>query len=286
MTLGEWLDNWIDLYVKGSGLAENTVACYNRSMRALPADLRCLPLGELSPLDLRRWLLDVAREHPRAAQLDRIMLRRALKLAAKAGLCSHALYDADLLPEIPHQAAKADILDADQLRAYMAAAADAPHGVPLMLLACGLRRGEALGARWEALDMSAGTLAIVGQRLPGSDTLAPLKTAASRRVVQLPSLVIRRLLREPRPITGGWLDPISARQLYKVHDALLARCALPRVTLHGLRHSLATAAVLQGVPIKALQAALGHAQYQITADLYADHLPSVSMIPAKIYFAG
>lgn len=285
MTLGEWLAVWMELYVNPADLAENTKKCYNRSVQAVPADLAGRDLLSISPLDLRRWLLDVAKVHPRAAQLDRVMLHKALTIAAKAGEASPALCDADLLPQIKHKPAKAAVLDADQLRAYLAAAANTRNGVPLMLMACGLRRSEALGARWEAVDLAAGTLAVVGQRLPGSDELVPLKSAASYRVIELPPQVTVILRRLPRPIGGGWLCGISSRQIYKVHAQLLAEADLPEISLHGLRHSFATAAVQRGVPIKILQAALGHAKYQLTADLYADHLPSVSSVTRSVFTA-
>ena len=285
MTLGEWLKTWMELYVVPADLAENTKKCYNRSVRAVPVEYASKPLRELSPLDLRRWLLEVAKKYPRAAQLDRVMLHKALTIAAKAGEASPALCDADLLPQIKHKAEKAPILNAGQLRAYLAAAANAKNGVPLMLMACGLRRSEALGARWEALDLSAGTLAVIGQRLPGSDELSPLKSAASYRVIELPPQVMVILRRMPRPIRGGWLCSASSWKVYQVHKQLLSEAGLPSITLHGLRHSFATAAVQQGVPIKVLQAALGHAKYQLTADLYADHLPSVSSVSRSVFTA-
>lgn len=285
MTLGEWLNVWMELYVYPADLAENTKKCYNRAVRAVPLGLSSRPLRELSPLELRRWLLDVAKDHPRAAQLDRVMLHKALSIAAKAGEASPALCDPELLPQIKHKAEKAAVLNMEQLRIYLAAAANTKHGVPLMLMACGLRRSEALGARWEALDLAAGTLAVVGQRLPGSDVLSPLKSAASYRVIELPPQVTVILRRMPRPIGGGWLCSISSRQIYKVHARLLASEDLPKISLHGLRHSFATAAVQRGIPIKVLQAALGHAKYQLTADLYADHLPSVSSVSRSVYTA-
>lgn len=285
MTLGEWLDYWMELYVIPADLAENTKKCYNRAVRAVPDSINSFQLRELSPIILRRWLLDVAKVHPRAAQLDRRVLLMALTLAAKAGEASPALCDPELLPEIKHKAAKAAVLDSDQLRAYLAAALKAKHGLPLALMACGLRRSEALGARWEALDLSAGTLAVIGQRLPGSDQVAPLKSAAAYRVIELPSQVTVILRRMPRPICGGWICDVSPTQLYQEHRQLLELLSLPKVTLHGLRHSFASAAVQQGVPIKVLQGALGHAKYQLTADLYADHLPPVSAVSRSVFTA-
>ena len=284
MTLGEWLDTWMELYVWPSKLAKNTKLCYDRSVRAVPHELAAADLQTLSPLQLQRWLLLVAREHPRAAQLDRVMLRKALRLAWKAGEAPQSLSDGDLLPQIDHKAAKAPVLQIEQLRAYLTAAAASPYAVPLMLMACGLRRGEALGARWENLDIPARTLAVVGQRLPGG-AYAPPKTAASVRVIELPQQLMVVLMRLPRPIGGGWLCDVSATTLRLAHDRVLAAAQLPKVTLHGLRHSFATAAVQQGVPIKVLQAALGHAKYQLTADLYADHLPDQTAVPRVVFIA-
>ncbi len=285
MLLGEWLDSWLELYIEPAELAYNTKQCYNRAVRAVPAALRDTPLQELSVLQLRRWLLQVAKDHPRAAQLDRVMLNRALTLAAKAGLAPQSLSDPELLPQINHKAAKAPVLDADGLRAYLIAAGRVQNGLPLMLMACGLRRSEALGACWDALNLVAGTLNVCGQRLPGTDCLSPLKSAASYRVVELPPQVTVILRRMPRPIAGGWLCDIGHRELYRIHERILADLHLPKVTLHGLRHSFATAAVQQGVPIKVLQAALGHAKYQLTADLYADHLPPVSCVTRSVFSA-
>lgn len=63
----------------------------------------------------------------------------------------------------------------------------------------------------------------------------------------------------------------------------VARVYLPAVTLHGLRHSVASAAVLSGVPVKSVQGWLGHASYAITADLYANHLPDVSSACERLF---
>ena len=285
MTLGEWLDMWLELYVFPADLAENTKACYNRAVRAIPDVLLYYRLQDLTPLLLRRWLLEVGKEYPRAAQLDRRVLLMSLNLAVKAGEASPALCDPDLLPEINHKPAKAAVLDSEQLRAYLAAALRTKNGLPLALMACGLRRSEALGARWEAVDLAAGTLAVVGQRLPGEDELAPCKSASAYRVMELPPQILQALRHMPRPISGGWLCDVPSRTVYKIHDRLLKQLSLPRVTLHGLRHSFATAAVQQGVPIKVLQSALGHAKYQLTADLYADHLPPVSSVSRSVFTA-
>lgn len=279
MTLGAWLDTWMTLYVLPTDLAENTKKCYNRAVRAVPPELSSRDLHELSPLDLRRWLLQVAREHPRAAQLDRVMLHKALTLAYKAGEASPGLCDPDLLPQVKHKPAKAAVLNYDQLRAYMAAALHTEAAPVLLLCCCGLRRGEAMGARWQDIDTRTGTLSITCQRA-GREAL-PLKTKTSQRTIALPNMLLQ-YLRSRRQL-AGWVCDLSQQRIYTAHRQALREADCPAVTLHGLRHTFATLAVLDGVPIKLVQGALGHANYQITADLYADHLPPVSAVSTRLF---
>lgn len=280
MTLGEWLTAWLELYVYPNRLAPSTKACYNRAVASVPRELCSLALSELSVLSIRRWLLEVARNHPRAAQLDRVMILQALRVAEKAGEAPRGRFDPELLPQIDHQPTKAAVLDSEQMRAYMEAASRTEAAPILLLCCCGLRRGEAMGARWEHFDPKAGTLAIVGQRVGGE--LRPLKTKASARVIALPPLVKVILQQQPRYISG-WICDISQQRVYAAHRAALVAAGLPHVTLHGLRHSFATLAVVDGVPMKLVQGALGHAHFAVTADLYADHLPSVSAVSARLY---
>jgi hypothetical protein len=56
----------------------------------------------------------------------------------------------------------------------------------------------------------------------------------------------------------------------------LARAAeLPRIRLHDLRHSYATAALAAGIPAKVVSERLGDASVMITLDTYSHILPSM-----------
>lgn len=285
-TLGEWLAEWMDLYVWPAPLARSTKLCYNRSVQAVPPGLASVSLPELSPIPVRRWLLSVADRHPRAAQLDRLMLHRALTIAAKCGLCAPGIVDADVCPKISHKPAKAAILTHEQLLSYFHAAAQTDVAPALMLMCCGLRRGEAMGVRWENVDLQERTLLIDGQRSRCDQlTPDPLKSEASRRMIELPAAVVAVLRRWPRD-GSPWLCGCGSHKLYQRHRQLLEDLRLPSdVTLHGLRHSFATAAAVSGVPLKVLQRSLGHAKFQLTADLYADHLPSLSSVSTRLFSA-
>ena len=50
---------------------------------------------------------------------------------------------------------------------------------------------------------------------------------------------------------------------------------MPRINLHGARHTHTTLALAAGAPIKAVSERLGHAKTSITLDTYAHVLPDM-----------
>lgn len=285
MDMASWLGLWYDTYVAGTQLAPSTQAMYRRSIDAVPEWLGAIDLGDtLLPLHITRWLRDVAQDYPRAAQLDRVMLSRALKIAAKMGLCRPAIIDPDIVPKPPHRPKQAEILTIDQVRVYRDAARAEPCYLLLMLCVCGLRRGEALGARWQDLDGAVLTIRRQRQRIDGKYQTRPLKSDKSHRGLVLPAWLVADLASAPRSITG-WIVDTTPDKLHKAHNRVIKSAALPHVTLHGLRHTFATAATVQGIQLKQLQMALGHSQLRLTADLYADHLSPLSDLPSLVWQA-
>lgn len=279
----EYLQLWLDTYIIPRR-RPNTAACYRRAVEALPPDVKRCELAELNGLRLQAAINHQAERYPRAAQLTYTALHVAMNKAKALHLVAFSPMDGVEKPE--HSARKTAILSADQLPSYLAAARSV-QGWPLLLLmaTCGLRRGEALGLTWAAVDWTAGTIAICQQRgrVPGRGMqTAALKTGASARVLPMAGPVARELAawRAAQPVLTRWVFDTTPERLARDHAAALAAAGLPHVTLHGLRHSMATVAVEAGAPIKLLQGILGHSSYKMTADLYAAHLHSAAFTSA------
>jgi integrase len=66
--------------------------------------------------------------------------------------------------------------------------------------------------------------------------------------------------------------PINPETLTLTFLRLGVTAGLPRIRLHDLRHSYATAALAAGVPVKVVSDRLGHANIGISSDLYM-HVP-------------
>ena len=285
MNTAEWLETWFDLYVVPSKLAPSTVAMYRRSINAVPLWLANTPLAELDSLALQRWLVSVAKATPRAAQLDRVMLNRALKVAGKLGYCRPGLIDEDLTPRIQHTTKKAIVFTPEEAHRYLETIKGS-RSYPLLLLClvCGLRRGEALGLKWTDIDQSTGTISISRQRQrqKGRYQTRPLKTSSSVRVLQLPPDALQAILHQPRTL-GGWVVDVTPEQMHRDHRAAIEAAHLPPVTIHGLRHTMATIAAASGISLKLLQTAMGHSTVKLTADLYANHPFPPNTTPSLVW---
>jgi len=170
-------------------------------------------------------------------------------------------------------------------------AAMPPRYAVLVLLGAGagLRQGEAFGLALDRIDAPCGMITVdqqvvVVDRRP---ILATPKTAASLRDVPMPRFVMRAvsehadqlgldqddiLCRTPR-------GTLLRRDYYNRHiwkPALAAAGLTADTTFHDLRHTFASTALAEGVPISEVSRWLGHRSITTTVDLYGHLVPEAS----------
>lgn len=166
---------------------------------------------------------------------------------------------------------------------------DRYYALRLLLATTGLRRGEALGLRWSDVDFDA-------RRLSVSQTVITVehevvigtpKTAAGARAVDLDGRTVsalrehRRAQLDERLLMGaGFTDhgfvfclpdgrPYHPERVSTEFDRRVDKWQLPRITVHGLRHTWATLALRAGVHPKVVQERLGHSTIGITLGTYS-----------------
>ena len=261
-TLVEYLNAWLAL--RSGGLRARTVESYASLIRLHIAPMiGAVPVDQLSNRDIRPTLARIAAEgHTRTAELCYVMLKAAL-----------ADLDPSPMKGVPrpmHIQQTPEAWSDEQIRAYMAALDGHPHGLALSLgIVCGLRRGEICGLRWQDVSWDTSEIYVTNQRMrldSGQIIDAPPKSKASVRRVPVPPPLMARL-RQARQLSG-YIDGISPSGLDSAHRALVARLDLPRIPLHGLRHSMATSCIRHGGEMRALQVVLGHSNYSVTANRY------------------
>jgi integrase len=261
-----------------------------------------IKMARLTPADVERMTsnLIASGKSPRTAAAVRVILRRALGDAVRDGSVGRNVAALARPPRVPTRSMEKgrDYLDSEQLRTLLDAVRDHPLG-PLVTLAAttGLRQGELLGLRWQDVDTEAGTLNVrrsLARSWEGGWELAEPKTARSRRMLNLPAAA-RSALNRQRELQDAmraelgttWQDgdgltftdelgrPIMGRNVTRAFSGLLETAGLPHIPFHGLRHSVATALLAAGVPLRVVADVLGHTTIVVTANIYAAVVPEL-----------
>lgn len=281
-TVANYLQSWLTL--RAPSLAPSTVSGYQRAIaRHIAPVVGPVPLSDLTPAHIMAVLAPVcAAGHTRQAQLVRVLLRCALQDALHMGLIDHNPADAVRNPA--HRKRPIAYWSPEQIHTFLTAQRFGPlYHVWLLALLCGLRRGELLGLRWSDVDLRSGVATVCNQRMVVDRQALdrPPKSAAGRRQLPLPAPVLDALRKERRRSRSLYVlsrpdgSPFSPQQLRHALDAACAASGVPRLHIHGLRHSMATAALEAGVDLKVLQSILGHAHMATTADTYLHPSPKI-----------
>jgi integrase len=159
----------------------------------------------------------------------------------------------------------------------------------------GMRRGELAGLRWIDIDFDHATVSpplprvVVDHQVHDS---APQTERARRRLALDPVTLAalqaqRRLQAEDRQTVGGryrdhgyvvtWPDgrPLHPEDLANCFEQLPRAAGLPRIRLHDVRHSYATAALKAGISAKVISERLGHASVAFTLQTYSHVIPGM-----------
>lgn len=301
-TVGQFLEYWLANTAKRT-VRPSTFVSYEGLVRVhLVPELGKVPLIKLSPQHVERMINRKLATglSPRRVEYARAVLRRALNDALRWGLIARNV--ATLVT--PPRAQRYEIrpLDPDQARRFLdTVRADRLEALYSVALAVGLRQGEALGLRWDDVDLGGAVIHVrhALQRVDGKLQLVEPKTARSRRVVVLPATVVKALrehrvrqLAERLAAGSEWIDrdlvfctprgrPLDASNVTHAFQKHLARAGLPRQRFHDLRHACASLLLAQGVNPRVVMEVLGHSQITLTLNTYSHVLPSLSEEAAR-----
>ena len=297
LTVGAVLDQWLLETVKPSSRA-STYRRHSDIVRChLKPTLGHVRLASLTPAQVQRLLNAKLAEGlaPRTVQYIRGVLRHALGRAMRWGYIGINVAALTDPPRIQRHEVAA--ISPEDARTLLKAVAEHPFAsLFVTALATGMRQGELLGTRWQDVDLNAGTLRVTGnlQRVDGQYVLLEPKTAKSKRTVALPTIAVDALRtrgtqqKEQRLRAGSlWTNPLDlifttpfgkpmhGPTVTRSFQTALEAAKLPRQRFHDLRHGAASLLLAQGVPLKVVQEALGHATISVTADVYGHLLPEL-----------
>lgn len=279
--LADFLKLWLEDVVRPSKRPE-TYRSYKTTIEQhlAPSRLGGMQLRDLREVQIQHVFVAKAKGATRSQELALIVLRRALSQAVKWNML--AINPANDIEAPRRTIEEMRVLTLEQTRTFLdAAAGDRLFALYFLALDTGMRQGELLALRWADVDFDRGKLRVVRQRNNHSGAMVPVKTAKSRRSIDLSAETLD-VLREHRKalkregldvelvfpnVDGGALSPQNVRNRSYL-PLQKAAGIVPPIRFHDLRHTAATLMLAEGMSIKAVSERLGHANPAITMNIY------------------
>ena len=310
-TLGSFLAEWLDAI--STTVRPVTLDSYRRLMNThVVPRIGMIPLQQLGAPHLNRLYAVMLTSgntrgssggglSPRTVRYVHSIVHRALRDAVRWDLLVRNAADQADPPRA--QTPEMRSWDAEQLGAFLShVGSDRLFPLWLVAASTGARRGELLALRWSDMSFSpprmeiSRTLTSIAYRLSFSEP----KTKRSRRSVPLDAQTASVLrswkavqAEEKMALGAAYSDqglvfanpmgePIHPDRMTQMFSAHVRKAGLPRISLHGLRHSHASILLRAGVHPKVVQQRLGHSTVALTLDTYSHLIPAMEEEAAEL----
>ena len=307
MTTGEWLQRWIDVYVKNSKKKRlRTIETYESVVRRhlIPAFDK-IPLQELSSGHIQHYYntSDLASS---TLEQHHAILHQALKVATINERLIN-VNPAELVVEKPvaEKNLEMQVWDEEEVRKFLVVAREVgieAEAFYTIAVETGMRKGEICGLRWDDVDFTNRTLAVKRTLLKAGPepVLGPPKNGRGRAIVISPQAT--SLLRKHRAKQSelklsagdayadkGFVfakengDPIQINNFGQRSFAdLIEKAEVKNIRFHDLRHTCATLLLANGVNPKIVQERLGHSDISMTLNRYSHVTPTMQDQAARL----
>ena len=192
-------------------------------------------------------------------------------------------------PKIPRKELR--VYDNEEIDLLYEALAEAPELYRLavtLALNTGMRAEEMTGLKWSRVSFDTGRILVceirqwvdgVGEVVRGTKTDSPRYIPISDEL-RKELLSFQEIRKANRGMIGTkWFDsdyvlthpdgkPVHPTTPGRWFADFIAKYDLPKITLHGLRHTFATQLLAAGVPLAVVSAWLGHSQRSTTLNIY------------------
>ena len=305
MLFADYLLEWLEI-AKGR-LAVATYSSYAAMIKKPVGPYfhqRNLTLRELEARHLQMFYSEMLRKvKPNTVIHYHAIIHSALKYAVKTDMLVQNV--ADKVDRPKKNSFQPVFLSAEEMQKLFEVVKGTRLELPVLVAAFyGLRRGEVLGLKWDAIDFNRGTLTIkrtvTEATIDGTMKIIEQDSAKTKSSLRTLPLVgsfrdyfqkVKEAQELNKQICGNcynheydgfvFVDELGERMranyLTSAFPKFLESYGLRRMRFHDLRHSCASLLLANGVPLKHIQEWLGHSDFTTTANIYA-HLDYKSKI--------
>lgn len=305
MLFADYLLEWLEIakgrlaiatYSSYLGLIKSVIEPYFRKKK--------LTLRELEARHLQMFYSEQLKKVKQNTVIHyHAIIHSALKYAVKTDMLLQNV--ADKVDRPKKNDFQPTFLDAAELQNLFEVLKGTKYELPVLVAEFyGLRRGEVLGLKWDAIDFERGTLTIkrtvTTVQVDGKTKIIEQESAKTKSSMRTLPLVgtfkeyfskVKAAQELNKKVCGNcynyeydgfvFVDEMGERMkmnyLTSAFPKFLERHGLRRMRFHNLRHSCASLLLANGVPLKHIQEWLGHSDFTTTANIYA-HLDYSSKI--------
>jgi len=285
MKLNDWLEQWLSLYLPN--IEQSTKDSYQETItNRINPYIGSIPLKLLNTNVIQSWV----------NQLNLILSAKTVRNAFN--IVKPALDKAVILRLITHNPCtgvekpklkkyQANAYSTSEIQNILALAEGKELYLTLLLeLSVGLRLGELMALTWSDINLETGILSINKSVYAGNGKkyIKAPKTSSGIRDISIGKKVLDVLKKEYQSYLVKKTNPIYKDNnlvickddgtpyhpdtISKKWKKFIQENNIRDARFHDLRHSNATAMIESGVPVKAVQARLGHSDISTTLDVY------------------
>lgn len=291
MTFGELAKIWIDSYKNNVG--EKTHKRYAAILRLhLLPEMEGIKLKDLKPHNLQAIINDLLDDgYAEKTMKDvKITASNVLEVAVDNDILYRNVFNKVSIPHVDKTERRA--LRQGEVDLIARTYQGHRMGIPaLIMLYCGLRRGELVALSWRDIDIAAAQLTVNKAVYFDNNAafLKPPKSKTSNRTVPIPHALLAILKAQKNSALlvcpsakGHMMTETAFRSAWRSFQNYLNLQAggrnasrsnpklqvIDNITPHMLRHTYATMLYDAGVDVKSAQKFLGHADIQTTLKIY------------------
>ncbi|MGN1411441.1 MAG: tyrosine-type recombinase/integrase [Oscillospiraceae bacterium] len=292
-TVNEFLQEWLQTYVQPTRKPSTYDGYVKIIDRYIKHTIGNVYLCDLSSIMVQRFINSLSKsstvsDNPLSPKTIRNifnLLNCAMKKAVDLNLISKSPTENIELPKrIKYNG---DVWDSEDIKKALSVAKGTDMETPLMiLLGCGIRRGELLSLTWKDIDFKNRTININKNlvQTPNNKILTQTpKTQAGIRSIPMPNALYEHLKEKYEKLKENenfseedylvYLKtpkkPYRPDVFSQKFQRFIANNNLKKIRLHDTRHTFCSIMLRANTPMKAMQNLMGHSDCSCINDIYA-----------------
>ncbi len=291
----QWLDEWLESYVKPSSKVRTYETYVHLATHHIKPRLGNYELEELSAITLQRFFTELMQSGNlrtgrglAANSVNSIVtvVQISLQLACDLGLCESCAANGVKRPRKSEKEIFCFcVAEQKKIEQFVRESDKRKLFGILLCLYSGLRIGELLALEWQDVDITNGIISVNRSCHDGRDEngnftriIDTPKTPSSKRIIPLPKQILPLVAEHKSKSVSQYVvedskgEPIFVRSYQRTFELLQKKLGIEHKGFHALRHTFATRSLECGMDIKTLAEILGHKNPTVTLNRYVHSL--------------